>query len=224
MNNDIAMHVIFDNLSFACEVNWFEKLSDKGKYEVAGKLVRTGYEMVPITKEESKAHMDEFVDVIRAVTDCPPGERHALRVSGKDIPIDHAKMRKGMETVAQIVREITDANGGLRHPTQALEHVPRPFTEEDAEKAVDELAAFVADFEDKVPENLRKYMIGQGKMECRVREVIVDTIVELRMSSSVDEWLAAAAMTQRFHERFVRSRPGLGSRSAAGSAVHAAGR
>ena len=58
VNNDIAMHVIFDNLSLICEMNWFEKLSNKTQYEVAGRLVRTGCETIPITKEESKAHMD----------------------------------------------------------------------------------------------------------------------------------------------------------------------
>lgn len=218
VNNDIAMHVIFDNLSFVCEVNWFERLSDKARCEIAGRLVRTGYETVPFTKEESKAHMDEEMDWIRTVTDCPPGERHALRMGDEDIPINHAEMRKGMEAIAQSVRAITDANGGLRRPVQALEHVPHPFTEEDAEKAVDELAAFAAGFEEKVPENLRKYMIGQDKMESRVQDMILETIAELSMSSSADEWSVADAMILRFHKHFRRSGPGLGSQPAAGAA------
>lgn len=224
VNNDIAMHVIFDNLSFVCEVNWFEKLSDKGKYEVAGKTVRTGYETVPFTKEESKAHMDEAMKWIRAATDCPPGESYALRVGDKDIPIDSAEVRKGMEVITQLVREITDANGGLRRPIQELRHVPHPFTGEDAEKAVDELAVFVADFEEKVPENLRKYMIGQDRMESRVQDMVLETITDLSMSSSAEERSAAEAMTKRFSERFCRSRPGSGSRSAAGSAGRRDGR
>ena len=164
MNNDIAMHVIFDNLSLICEVNWFEKLSDKTKYEIAGRFVRTGCETIPITKEESKANMDRKMDRIHAVTDCPIGERHALRVDGEDIPIDYAKIRSGMEAIAQIVHAMTIANGGIRYPIQELEYALYPFTKEDAEKAVDEMVAFVADFEDKVPENLRRYKIGQDKM------------------------------------------------------------
>ena len=218
VNNDIAMHVIFDNLSFACEVSWFERLSDKAKCEIAGRNVRTGYEMVPITKEESKAHMDEKMDWIRTVTDCPPGERYALRVDDEDIPINHAEMRKGMEAIVQIVREITDANGGLRHPTQALEYVPHPFTEEDAEKAVGELATFAVGFEEKVPENLKKYMIGPGKMDQRVQDIVLETMAVLGMSRSADERSAADAMILRFHKHFRRSGPGLDSQPAAGAA------
>lgn len=216
VNNDIAMHVIFDNLSFVCEVNWFEKLSDKGKYEVAGKTVRTGYETVPFTKEESKAHMYETMKWIRAATDCPPGESHALRVGDEDIPIDRAEMRKGMEAIAQLVRGITDASGGLRRPIQELKHAPHPFTGEDAEKAVDELAAFVADFEKKVPENLRKYMIGQDRMESRVQDMVLETITDLSMSSSADERSAAKAMEIRFSKRFRRPRTGPDSRTVTG--------
>lgn len=218
VNNDVAMHVIFDNLSFVYEVNWFERLSDKARYEVAGRLVRTGHETVPITKEESKTHMDETMRLIRTAVDCPPGEHHALRMGNEDISINHAKIRKGMEVIAQIVRTITDANGGLRYPIQELKYVPHPFMGEDAEKAIDELAAFVANFEEKVPENLRKYMIGQDRMKRRVHDMILETIVKLRMSSSVDEQSAAEAMTMRFHKQFRRSGSGLGSQPAAGGA------
>ena len=217
VNNDMAMHVIFDNLSFVCEVNWFEKLSDKARYEVAGRLVRTGHEMIPITKEESKAHMDEYLDLVRAVTDYTPGERHALRMGNKDIPINHAGVRKGMETVARIARAMTDANGGIRRPIQKLEYVPHPSTEGDAVKAVDEMVTFVADFEEKVPENLKKYMVGQDRMESRVQDLVLGMMVELRMGDTADERSAAEAITLRFHERFRRSRPGPGSRPAAGT-------
>lgn len=212
VNNDIAMHVLFDNLSFVFEVKWFEGLSDKTRHEVAGRLVRTGCEMVPITKEESKAHMDEMLDWIRAVTDCPAGERHTLQIGDEDIPVDYAKIRRGMETIAQIVRAMTDAGGGLRHPVQTLEYVPYPFTGEDAEKAVDELATFVDDFEEKVPENLRKYAIGRDAMRSRMHDIVLDTITVLGTSGSADQRLAAEAMTLRFHERFRRP----GSRPVAG--------
>ena len=162
--------------------------------------------------------MDEKMDWIRTVTDCPPGERHALRMDDEDIPISHTEMRKGMEAIAQSVRAITDANGGLRRPIQALEYVPHPFTEEDAEKAVGELAAFAVGFGKKVPENLTKYMIGQDKMESRVRDMILETIAEMSMSSSADERSAADAMILSVHKQFRRSGSGLGSQPAAGAA------
>lgn len=202
VNNDIAMHVIFDNLSLECEMNWFEGLGDKAKYEVAGRIIRKGSEMIPITKEESKADMDEMPNWIRTSVEPYSGERHALREGSKEFPIDYDKIRITMEVIVRLVRAMTDANGGLSLPVQEIEYVPYPLTEEDVRKAVDEMAAFVDGFEKKVPENLKKYMISQDRMRHRIRDVMLETIVELGMINSADEQLAADAIMRYLHKRF----------------------
>ena len=87
-------------------------------------------------------------------------------------------------------------------------YVPPALTDEDAAKAVDELAAFVADFEAKVPENLRVYMIGRDKMDCRVRDLILEAIAVLGLGSFAEERSAAEAMILRFSRTVPPSTPG----------------
>ena len=91
-----------------------------------------------------------------------------------------------------------------------MEYVLCPFTKGDAEKSVDELVAFVADFGEKVPENLRRCKIGQDKMEDRVRHIISETIAEQRMNGSADEKLASDAMIPRRVKQFRRLHSGPG--------------
>ena len=68
------------------------------------------------------------------------------------------------------------------------------------------MAAFAADFEKRVPENLQKYMIEPDKMDHRVRDTMLETIAVLGLSGSADERSAADTMTLQLCRRFGRSR------------------
>ena len=205
VNNDIAMHVIFDNLSLEFETRWFEKLSEGTRYKIAGRL-NTEWEMVQFTKKELESSLNELRDSFVTDMKPPPGVSCAWQKDGKEIPLDFDGMKMRFEAYLGIIDGMAKANGGLRHPNQTLEYVPHPLAAKDAAKAVDEMAAFVADFEKNVPGNLQKYMIRPDKIDHRMRDIIQETIAILGLSDWDDERSAANAMLQRYCQLFVRSR------------------
>lgn len=214
VNNDIAMHVIFDNISLECETRWFEGLSAETQFEVAGGFCA----MPPCAKNEMGADRNEAADSARAIADTPPGGSCANLKGDRDSRPPSAKKGGRAKLSLRAIPATKDADGNLHLPDQMGLYVPPALTDEDAAKAVDELAAFVANFEEKVPENLRVYMIGRDRMDRRVRDLILEAMVELGMGSLAVERSAADAMFQRFHERFHRSRSRSGPRSAAEAA------
>ena len=192
VNNDIAMHVIFDNLSLECETRWFEGLNAETQFEVIGGF----FEMPPYAKNKTVAGRSEAANPAHAIADASPGESCANRKGDEEGHPPAAKEERAKVTLRAI--SVTD---------QTRFYVPPALTDEDAAKAVDEMVAFVADFEEKVPENLRVYMIGRDKMDCRMRDLILEAIAELGLGSFAVERSAAKAMILRFHERFRRSHP-----------------
>ncbi len=202
VNNDIAMHVIFDNLSLECETRWFEGLSAETQFEIAGGF----FEMPPRAKSETGAGRNEAVNSTRATADTRPGGSRANRKGDKGGRPPSAREEERARFTLRAI-SVTD---------RTRFYVPPALTDEDAAKAVDELAAFAADFEAKVPENLRVYMIGRDKMDCRVRDLILEAIAVLGLGSFAEERSAAEAMILRFHGRFRRPRPGPGSRPVTG--------
>ena len=203
VNNDIAMHVIFDNISREVEMRWFEGLGDGAKYEIAGRL-NTEWEMVRYSKEELGACLNEMRDSFMVATEPPPGMRHAWQRGDKEISVDFDAIREMHEADLQIISMICEADGGLPHARRTLEYVMQPLAAEDAVKAVNKMAEFAAGFERRVPENLQKYMIEPDKMDYRARDIMLETIAMLGLSDSADERSAADAMIQGFHGRFGR--------------------
>ena len=201
VNNDIAMHVIFDNISRELEARWFQRLGDQTQYEIAGRL-KMEWETVPCTKEDLEACQNEARDRFVAATKLPAGTSYALQVGDEEVPLDFDTMRKEYEVTLQIISWMAEADGGLRHPIKRLEYARQTIAGEDVAKAVDEMAIFVDSFEESVPENLQRYMIKPDKMDQRVQDIILEAIAEMRMGDSTDEWLAVDAMTKRFTQRF----------------------
>ena len=162
--------------------------------------------VVHCTKEEMEACMNESRDAFMAATESPPGTRYAWQKGDKEIALDFDRIRKTHEVTFQIITMMAASNGGLRYPHQTLEYVPHPLAAKDAIKAVDEMAAFAADFKERVPENLQKYMIVSDMMDSRTQDIMLETMAELGFSNSADEWSAADAMTHRFSKLFGRLR------------------
>ena len=202
VNNDIAMHVIFDNLSLECETRWFEGLNAETQFEVVGGF----YDMPPYAKNEMDINRNEAANSANAIADTIPGGSCASLKGNKESRSPSDKTKEHAKCALRTIPMIEGADGNLHLPDQMGFYVPPALTDEDAAKAVDELAAFVADFEEKVPENLRVYMIGPDKMDCRVRDLILEAIAVLGMSSFTVERSAAYMMTRRFCQRFGRSR------------------
>ena len=201
VNNDIAMHVIFDNISRELEARWFKGLSEQTRCEVAGRLT-IAWETIPCTRGELEARINEMRASFIAATESPPGVSYALQMGDQEISMDIDAVRETYESYLQIMSHMIEANGGLRRPNMTLRYVPHALAAEDAAQAVDEMAIFAADFEGSVPENLQRYMITPDKMDQRVQDIMLEAIAELGMGDSADERLAADAMTKRFTQRF----------------------
>ena len=189
VNNDIAMHVLFDNLSLECEARWFEGLGAETQFGITG-----GFYGAPAS---AKSGAD---DNRNEAADAPPGVDGADRDGGKGGSQTSEGERAKLSL--QIIPEGEGADGA---PDMRF-YVPHAISDEDAARAVDELAAFVKDFEGVVPENLRAYMIGPDKMHCRVRCILLDAIAELGLGSFAVERSAAGAMTRRLSQQFDSSR------------------
>ena len=185
VNNDIAMHVIFDNISLEYEARWFDGLGDEAKIEVAGGFCH----VPPYAQGETDAGPNEASNSARADS-LSPGK--GAKVDYRPIPLTE------------------DADGCLHMPDQMGMYIPPAITDEDAAKAVDEMVAFVSNFEEKVPDNLRGYMVDQDRIEYRMQDLLLEAMAELGMSSFAEERSAANSMLLRFHEQFCRSqrRPG----------------
>lgn len=219
VNNDIAMHVIFDNLSAECESRWFKNLGDDARYEVAGSW-KADASVLSGVKDEIESAMGEAISRFDDLEDHASGAGYVLRRNGQETFIPEEILSdKSIENIVFARIPMIAAACGIRAGSEfRTDRPPCPLTGEGARSAVDALKEFTADFEEMVPENLRQHVIGRDKMECRVRDIILKTIEALGTDSSADERSAAEAMTRRFHEQFRRPRPGPGSRPAAGGA------
>ena len=208
VNNDIAMHVIFDNLSLECEMRWFGGLNAETQFEIVGGFYNRSLNI----KGETESRKSEEGDSTCAIADTSPGGR----CSKQEGSPPHIKEEERAKLTLQSIPLTEDADGSLHLPDQMRFYVPHSLTDKDATKAVDEMVAFAANFEEKVPENLRAYMLSRDKMDCRMRDLILEAIAELGLDSFDVEKSAADAMILRFHECFYPRRSGSGSQQAAG--------
>ena len=191
VNNDVAMHVLFDNLSTECESRWFKGLRGRTKYEVAGRI-KIEWETLPYDKDEWKSCFDEIKDGIRTMVSGSETLK-AVRVDGKVFPMNWTATARSMATVADLLSDViipeqARTHGGVPNPRLVIEREQYPYTEKDVMEALDELAELVASFkEEELPDSLRRYAIGQDKMALRIEDLLHTMIAHWQMDHSFDE-------------------------------------
>ena len=174
VNNDIAMHVLFDNLSAECESRWFERLGDSTRYEVAGRI-KMKLETLLLGKGEWDPCFDKIRDQILAAMTHGPEIPKAVRVDGKEMPIGGTPTARSvlLNLLLRVINpNLSHIHGHVPDPRHVIEREQHPHTEEDAMESLDELAEFVAGFKEEVPDSLRRYAIGQDKMALRIDDLL----------------------------------------------------
>ena len=175
VNNDIAMHVLFDNLSTECESRWFERLGGSTRYEVAGRI-KMEWETLLLGKGEWDPCFDKIRDrILEAMTNGPEIPK-AMRVDGREVLIDGiaAAWNVLLNLLLRVINpNLSHIHGRVPDPRHVIECEQRPYyTEEAAMEASVEMAGFVDDFKRGVPSSLRPYAIGQDKMIPRIEDLL----------------------------------------------------
>ena len=202
VNNDIAMHVLFDNLSTECESRWFKGLRGRTKYEVAGRI-KTEWETLPYDKDEWKPYFDELKDYFRAIANDPETPK-VVRVDGRELPADGIEAARSMVDVADLVSDVilpeqARTRGGVPSPRLVIEHEQYPYTEKDVMEALDELAEFVAGFKEEVPDGFDQYVIGQDKMAPRIEDLLHTMIAYWKDHSPDEAEMVTKALARHRH-------------------------
>ena len=171
VNNDIGLHVLFDNLSLKCELRHLpattkRKIMYNYKKDIQESELQS---MVERAREEYK-------------NDTRPNK------AGYVYP---AKSGNG-------VAVHMDVDGDGKPYVVGVDIIPKPhpFNEKDAKEAVGELVGFAADFSNTVAkfDGLGAYKIPQNKMEKRIGELVIESALALKSKPDgsprehEDEW------------------------------------
>ncbi len=196
VNNDMALHVLFDDISTECECRWFENLAGKAGSQPAFKRnARRGALRCRTARVYIMEGMDAQVYVMQQSPDAKQAGLHRsgqIMVTPEMYVLNVIGMVKLEPPGMAEMRCMADGAMGIIH-------APDVFTMNDADGAVAELEEFAENFmDDTIPDGLATYMIPGTKMRERVCDAALESALALMNSEYEGCWdMVCSALARR---------------------------
>ena len=196
VNNDMALHVLFDDISTECECRWFENLARKvGSQPPFKRNARRG----ELRCRTARVYIMEGTDAqVYVMQQSPDAKQADLHHSGQIVVTPEMYVLNVMGMV-KLEPPGMAAMRCMDEGAMGIIHAPDVFTMNDAEGAVAELEDFAKNFGvDIMPDGLAPYMIPSTKMRERIYDTALESALALLNSEYEGCWnMVCSALARR---------------------------